>query len=104
MKHKKFKIALIAASLMLAVLAFAVIATTRIDRPMGMSSSEHMIFCENDTFKFMVEILPNDCVDFTCQGFWTSSWPTNPKCAAGINLPVRSHQIELVLLRWSWRG
>ena len=104
MKHKKLKMTLVVVSLTLAILAFAVVATTRVDRAMGMTSSEHMTFYENDAFKFMVEILPNDCVDCTCQGFWTRSWPTNPKCAAGVNFPTRSYQIEFALLRWSWRG
>lgn len=104
MKHKKLKMALIAVSLVLVISIVAIIATTRVDKAMGMTSSENMIFCENDTFKFMVEILPNDCVDFTCHGFWARNWPTNPKCAAGINLPARGHQIEFVLIRWSWRG
>ena len=104
MNHKKLKITLLAAGCVLAVLGFAVIGTTRVDRAMGMTSSEHMSFYENDTFKFTVAILPNDCVDHTCHGFWVRSWPANPKCAAAVNFPLRGHQVKFSVLRWGWRG
>jgi hypothetical protein len=103
-KRKMLKMSLVVVSVALAVLAFAVVATTRVDRKMGMTLSEKMTFYENDTFKFMVEVISNDCVDFTCQGFWAGRWSKNPKCAAGINFPARGYQIEFTVLRWSWRG
>jgi hypothetical protein len=96
-KRKILKMTLIVIAFALAVVASIVVATTRTDKTMGMT------FYENDTFRFMVEVLPNDCVDYTCQGFWVRRWPSNPKCAAGVNFSVRSHQIEFALLRWSWK-